>query len=404
MAKTIKLDLKSIELNNFSGENVLLTKDREVIFPAVQAIYNLNFPITNFYDAFVMNNCFILVLKVLNNYYIYVFNLATKELSYSLYNVQYNGIVYAGNQIHIFYNGNKFDRIDSNNLNKETVTYKLNSTNPNTIKVRHINSQAFLILTSNPTTVFISDILSLLSINSSNDDLLSLSYATYAIPSQNIDVLFYEGKIYLIGDDGTVIISLDIKDIVYLKTESLSFYRFNPIEEILTLSVLGAGFTLDCILSNNVVRVYNKNEDQFIYLDLAKSFLYFSNRYIYMFNYIFDVVKGILYKIILKSGSNCILLPDIDYRFSVKQYFPSKVNFYNVSYTIKDLLTPTYIDFQIESKFIEFYNTYSYRVDYKRNSFIANVNGDGFILHIKPKTSLLLSNLALDFIANDGIM
>lgn len=387
------LSLKEIPLKYFGGENSVLTNDRNVIFPSVVKSYHLNHPITNLIDGVVVNSIFIAVNKLSDVYSVKVFNLNSRTLIIDITTLTYAGIVFAGNKLYVFYDGNKVLAIDTVLLSTQTLKITVNGAYQNIVKVKSITSQAFVMITTSPTTVHVNSIIDLLSLSPTKTDLLSLTYSVQTTPTKNVNVFYHNGVLYVFGDDGTSIISLEVRDLVYLKTEKVYYYKYLPIEKYITFSVFGENVSVQNIFSNDIIEVENKSENLRFFIDLSQDFIYFGNRYKYFGKYVFDAIEGNLYEIGFTGEIVENILFDLHYRFSVKLVEYDINTLFKIEYKVDTIFSPQPIRFQIESKYHNAYTTYSYQVQYKRNSFIANVKGDTFVIHITPKTYLRIVDL-----------
>ncbi len=395
--KLNQVSLQDIPIRNFGGENVILTKERNLIFPVVLKTYSLNYPITNIIDGAVLNSVFVVVDKIVNTFHIKIFNLQTNTLISDTTTQTYAGFVIAGNKLYIFYNNNNVLIVDTLSLSTQTLTITVNNASQNIVKVKAINSQAFVLITSPPTTIHLNSIIDLLSLSSTNTDITSLTYSAQTLPTKDIGAIFYDKLLYVYGEDGTSVLSILTQDLVYIKTENVYYYKYLPIEPFKTFSVFGENLTLKNIYSNDILEIENKSEDLTFFVDLSQSFIYFANRYKYFGRFVFDVLTGNLYELGFTGESAENVIFDLHYRFSVK-VIPQELSLlYKIGYKVDSIYSQQPIRFQIESKYNELYNTYSYNVDYKRNGFISNLKGDTFIVHILPKTYLRLLDLNFIF-------
>ena len=402
--KFVSLSLKDIPIDTISGENVILnTSSKEVLFPFYVKRYNLTRPTNNFYDCLVLNNCFVLItLNPDNTHSISVLDLRNNTEVLSLTGVNYKGVINAGDKIALFYNNDTIKLIDSNTLNITTKQpYTINGGSFNILKVRQLNSQMFTIISSSPTTVFIFSILDLLNLFTNNTgDLTSFTYATSVLPSKNVDVLYYNNDLYVFGDDGTIVYEFYISDLVYLKTISYYTYKYLPFEKFPSLSSFGSGLTLDKILSDNTLIFYNQNEDTYFQFNTYNEIFYFSSRYVLTNKFIYDTVSGDLFEISTKPVNSELLFSDFECRLSVKYKFPFSRILYSVSPVIKEILYPTNLNIQIETKYMTYYNTFAYNIHYNRPSIVVNLYGDTFIVNLLANYYLRLQDLILTFIEN----
>jgi WD40 repeat protein len=396
--KQLVVNLKDIPLLYISGDNVILTNQREVIFPSCINKVSIGLSLSNIYDAFFLNNLFIVVNFVPSvGYGIYVFDLRTNSLLLNITSSKYAGIVQAGNMVYLFYEGNKVIAIDSIALSNNTYTITLNGANQSIEKVRQFNSQSFLLLTLNPTTVYVNSILDLLSISSKNTDITSFTYSTHSFPTKNIELYPDNETIYVSGDDGTVVLTLKTQDLVYLKTEYVSPVLLTPIEIIPTVSELfGSGFRVDRLFSNNTYRVYNIVEDQYIYLHPITKQLYLSNNYIFLHRAIYDPLIGDLIYIEYDNLNTACKIENN--RLSIKVVLDDIATFYKIVYKLQSTTLPSLIKAQIETKYLQSYNTFSYNLVMFRNYFNVNVKGDTFIFHILPEYAIRFNDLNFVFI------
>ncbi len=395
MSKTAKqVALTDIPLNYITGENFVITDERVLLSPVVKEVYSLNYPTSKFIDGFVLNNSCVIVSFSFDKFVIAVFNLSTQRLVYSVDCDRYSGLVYGGKKIFIFYDFSKVLIVDTEDLSYASKDITINGASQSVVKVHQLNPQTIGIVTINPTTLFILSIIELLQLINQTNDITSFTYSVQQLPTKNIDMLYYNDTIYLFGDDGTSIMTILLKELVYIKTEKLLFYKHNPIELFKSLSPISDNFTVERIHTYGLLQLKNKTEDNFVYYDINQKFFYLSNRYKFLFDYLYDPITGDLYKISF-TGDVVNTTENIDRRLSVKYRLPNIATLYSVNITIEEMFKNSHVKLSIEQKYRDLYNIYSYTIDRSYNSFTCNLKGDTFVLNFIPDNYIRLRDISV---------
>ncbi|MGB9730289.1 MAG: hypothetical protein ACPL1B_10575 [Thermoprotei archaeon] len=390
------VNLKDTPLTYISGDNLLLTTNRDIVFPACAGKKETPLSIPNIVDVFYLNNLFIVVNLNINKNNIYIYNLSAEKTERVVETTLFAGIVQAGNMVYVFYDGYKVLAINSKTLEITDYTITLNGATQNIYKARQFNSQSFVLLTLNPTTIYINSILDLLSLSNTNTDITSFTYSTHAVPTTDIEIYIDNDLVYVSGKDGAVVLSVKTSDLVYLKTEYTTPAPYNPMEALPTISeVFGSGFKVDKVFSDGTYRLYNIVEDQYIYFHPIHKQLYFSNSYIYLNKALYYPLTG---DFIFIDYDNINTVCELESRISVKIVLDDVKTLYKIYYTLQTMTILDLLRIQIDSKYLIHYSTYSYDVDWYKNSFIANVKGDTFIFHLKTLYPLRLNNLSFVFV------
>jgi hypothetical protein len=160
--------------------------------------------------------------------------------------------------------------------------------------------------------------------------------------------------------------------------------------------LFGSGFKVDRLFSNNTYRVYNVVEDQYIYLHPITKQLYLSNSYIFLHRVIYNPLTGDLIYIEYDNLNTVCKIENN--RLSIKVVLDYIATFYKIIYKLQSTTLPSLIKAQIETKYLQSYNTFSYNFDRFRNYFDVNVKGDTFIFHILPEYAIRFNDLNFVFI------
>jgi hypothetical protein len=225
----------------------------------------------------------------------------------------------------------------------------------------------------------------------------SFSYATFSNPVFNVDLIYFEDKLYLIGDDYTVILKMDIKDIIYLQTLQTFNYRYNPFKDF----------------ENAGIKFINEMHSFYVFYNT----LY--NNYIYitkdMKNYYFGRETAFLSpEICFKlQGNSFYLITDI-----LQSEFPSIDTYHEISFRLSTPYTvfkgaivrlsetqkPDYLSpdtpervasLVIETRFDNGYNIFSYGILYNKSNYRILNRGNDFVITLHSKNALRIEVLSL---------
>lgn len=389
------INLLDLPITKISGEFVKLDENKNVIFPQIVNSFDTNYSLNAFqiYDGFYLNDRIIYIFNELNDYVLY--NLSTQIQINS-----FNGFCVFGNVYFVFFQ-NKCLVIDTKKDTIKTVNLTIDGAQMDIIRVKQLTPQMFTILTLDPTTIFLFGLDSAGDLASSKDgdtvNIKSFSYTTYSNPTTNVDLINLDDKIYLIGDDFTVILKMEIKDIIYLQTLRTFNYRYTPFQDF---ENAGIKFIRE---TQSFYQFYNTLYNNYIYVTKDLKNFYFGRETVFLTpNICFKLQETKFYQItdILKSVFPFIeTYHEINFRLETPY-----VVFKEFSVRVPEVQKPDYFhpntvervaSLVVETRYDNGYNIWSYGILYNKNNYRILSRGTDFVITLYSKNALRLEELVL---------
>jgi hypothetical protein len=383
------INLLDLPITKITGEFVKLNETKNVIFPQILKTYITKHPLNAFsiYDGFYMND------KI-----IYVFNQYDDKVLYNLDKVYktpaFKGFCVFGNVYFTFYE-DKCLVIDTATDNAKVITLRIDNAVQGIVKVKQLTSQLFAIITNNPTTIHLFGLDSAGDIASANNgdtvNINSFSYATFSNPVFNIDLIYFEDKLYLIGDDYTVILKMEIKDIVYLQTLQTFNYRYSPFKDF---ENVGIKFVKE---TQSFYIFYNTLYNNYIYITKDLSNFYFGRETIFL-------TPEICFKL---NELEFYLITDV-----LQSEFKPTTNYHEINFR----LNLPYVVFKsamlkipevqsdnpirvatmtIEARYDNGYNIWSYGIMYNKSEYRLLARGSEFVVSLYSNNALRVEEFSL---------
>jgi len=387
----MELNLLQTPITYISGDFVEINETSNIIFPQVlnsmTAVYSLNG--VSVYDGYEINN---------QIYYAYNQS-GTDQVLYSLSTVyqtpNFAGFCVFGTDYFTFYSGTSCLVINTKNNNSNTVSIQIDGAFQNIVKAYQITPQLFALVTTNPTTVYVMGLDSVGAIAtatpSSTVSLTAFSYATFSNPTVNIDLINFNNMLYLVGDDYTVLLKMQIKDLIYLQTEKSFNYRFTPFQEY---EKAGLKFLRE---THSFYVFYNTLWSSFVYItkDLKNVYLGESTVYITP-NLCLNTLNNTFYQFTDILQNNTTPIPSL----------------HNISFKVDTpltLLSQLFIDipeteignsstiatFNIETRYQNQYNNFSYNILYNYPTYRLGVRGSSFVCGLSSSLGMRITNMVM---------
>ncbi|MBX0310247.1 MAG: hypothetical protein JHC31_00320 [Sulfurihydrogenibium sp.] len=383
------VQLNELPITKITGEFAKLNESKHIIFPQILKSFNTTQTLNSFtfYDGFYLNN------KI-----IYIYSQDKDKVLYNLNTVYevpiYNGFCVFGSVYFVFYQ-NKCLVIDTRDDSHKTVNLTIDNSNQGIVKVKQLTPQMFAIITNNPTTIHLFGLDSAGAIASAKDgdtvNINSFTYATFSNPTFNIDLIYYDEKIYLIGDDYTVILDLEMKDLVYLITKETYNYRKTPFKE---LEDAGIKFIRE---TQSFYIFYNTVYNSYIYITKDFKDFYFGRETVYL-------TPEICFKI---QGSSFYQITDLLQSEFAPITTYHEINFrLTLSYTVFQSLIINIPETQkgdndriatlnIEARYDAGYNIFSYGILYNRSNYRLLSRGEEFVISLYSNNAMRIENVVL---------
>jgi hypothetical protein len=305
----------------------------------------------------------------------------------------FNGFCVFGETYFIFYQ-DKCLIIDTVYDTAKVVSLTIDGSRMSILKVKQITPQLFAIITANPTTIHLFGLDSAGILASANNgdqvNLISFSYASFSNPTSNVDLISFKDTLYLIGDDYTVILNMNIKDIIYLQTQATYDYRYTPFQE----------------LENKGIKFIRETQAFYVFYNtLFNSYIYatkdFKNFYLGR-----DTVFLTPNVCLNSRDNNFYITTDLlqtDFK-DFKSYH--EINFrlstpYLVFKSARIFIPETqqqsdrFASLIIEARYDNGYNIWSYGIMYNKSNYRLLARGTDFIITLKSNNALRLEEFVL---------
>lgn len=319
------LSLLEQPLHNHWGDGSIL-KDNTLTFKGIKSISTVEAGlIGEIIDICYSNNVFVFCFAD----GIIIHNLASNDITVPI--SKFNGSVSVGSFIYIF-DINSVIEIDTSARQYSVKTITINNTNLNIDCVVQPLPQVFFLVTLNPTTLYMFDVFSLPTINSSIN-LIPTNYITLPQPKANINISTQKDLIYVYGEGGTSVVNLPSLNVLYFSAKQYFPYKFSGYDtETDTIQFIRHGYSFD--------RYWNKARSVNLFIPRINSEtnpIYFGASY-------FFITTDILFDI---SNRNILYLDDFNtiqpanFRHSVYLDFTSITKLFNIRYNIDYIYSET---------------------------------------------------------------
>ncbi len=361
------LNLTNLPLTNLKGELVCLTNDKSILFPQItqQTVSITSVLYSNFIDGLVLNEKLFLVLED---------NFTYKVIYDNTIRTYYNfaGVVVFGDVIFCFVNVNECLVI--NTLTNEIKTIIIDAPS-GIVYVYQLTTFLFAIITVSPTTVYIYSLDDAGAIASSSDGsriiLPSYVYGVFANPKNRPKLLKRGNLLYLTGNDATAILSLQIQDLIYLRTEETFFQRVSPFPE---LEEQGIEFIRE---THNFLLFKNNLLNNFIWINKGEDRVYFSTNYVYL------SPQHVMYGNKLYTMSDFI---SSEYNsIPLQKEFTAKFKANGLNGLRLEVLETTNDNIghvAVLSRFLDFENYYNYSVKATQTNYRLALRGEEFVVSL----------------------
>lgn len=360
------IDLTKLPLVNMKGDAVCLSEEGFIVFPQVvsQREVALTTLPTNFLEGFVLNGKVFLVLSREGLYDVLYENTLTIHLKFM-------GVVVFGDVIFCFVDNNKCMVINTATGEIKTITISEPS---NIVNVYQISAYLFAVITTSPTTVYIYSLNDAGTIATALDGstitLPAYSYGVFANPKVNPRLVKKGDLLYLIGDDATVLLSLQISDLVYLRTEGLSLQKVSPFPEL-------EGQGLEFVRETQNFYLFRNLFNNLVWISKGDKRIYFSTNFLYLSQYhaVYNRTLYTLQDVIEPNKPNIPLQKEFTVKF--------KNNWLN-GIGLEVLETTNYDlgHMAVLSRFLDFESFYNYTIKATRTTYRLALRGEEFMVSL----------------------
>jgi hypothetical protein len=349
------------------GDAVYLSEEGFIVFPQVvrQRYLEISTLPNNFVEGFVLNDKVFLVLSRDIFYDIFYENTLR---TYS----KFAGVVVFGDVIFCFVDTNRCLVINTATNEVKTITISEPS---NIVYVYQISAYLFAVITTPPTTVYIYSMDDAGRIATATDEstitLPAYSYGVFANPKINPRLIKKNDLLYLIGDDATVLLSLQVSDLIYLRTEETFLQRVCPFPEF---EEQGIEFVRE---TQNFYLFRNSLFNNLIWISKGNRRIYFSTNYLYLSQH-YVVYDRNLYTLQDTIDPDKPHIP-FQKEFTVK----FKKNWLN-GINLEVLETTDYNigHMVVLNRFFDFQNFFNYTVRATRTNYRLALRGEEFVVSL----------------------
>lgn len=365
------VDLTKLPLVNMKGDAVYLSEEGFIVFPQVvgQREVALTTLPNNFLEGFVLNDKVFLVLSRESVYDVVYDVLYENTLTT---HIKFMGVVVFGDVIFCFVDDNKCMVINTATDEIKTITISEPS---NIVNVYQISAYMFAVITTHPTTVYIYSLNDAGTIATALDGstitLPAYSYGVVANPKANPRLVKKGDLFYLIGDDATVLLSLQISDLVYLRTEGTSLQKVSLFPE---LEAQGLEFVRE---TQNFYLFRNTLFNNLVWISKGDKRIYFSTNYLYLSQYhvVYDRTLYTLQDVIDTDRYNIPLQKEFTVKF--KKNWLNGIGLEVLETTNYDLGHMTVL-----SRFLDFESFYNYTIKATQTNYRLALRGEEFVVSL----------------------
>jgi len=361
------VDLTKLPIVNVKGNVVYLSEEGFIVFPQIvrQRYLEITTLPNNFVEGFVLNGKVFLVLGRNDLYDVFY------EGTLQTY-AKFIGVVVFGDVIFCFVDANRCLVINTTTDEVKTITISEPS---NIVYVYQISAYLFAVITTSPTTVYIYSMDDAGSIATASDGssitLPAYSYGVFANPKVNPRLVKKDNLLYLIGDDATVLLSLQISDMIYLRTEETTLQKINPFPEF---EEQGIEFVRE---TQNFFLFRNSLFNSFIWVSKGNKRIYFSTNYLYLSQHhlLYDKNLYTLQDVIGLEQPNIPLQKEFAVKFK-------KNGLNGISLEVSETTDYDLGHMAVLSRFLDFQNFYNYYVRATRTNYKMAIRGEEFVVSL----------------------
>ena len=360
------VNLTDLPIVNMKGELVCLTQNKFIVFPQVierQTIVDRVF-YSNYLNGVVLNNKLFMILRNPDFYKVVYKN--------TIFNFLYvAGAVIFGDVIFVFVDNNRCFVINTSTDETKIVHISAPS---NIVHVYQLTTYLFAVVSSPPTTVYIYSMDDAGTISTATTPSISLpsySYGVFANPKKNPRLLKKGDIIFLYGDDATVLLSLQISDLVYLRTEETFLQKLSLFPEFEEQGLEFVGETVNFYLFKN--NLFNN----FVWLNKGDNRVFFSTNYIYL------SPQHVVYDnhLYLIQDTITSIKPNI----SLEKEFTVKLKGRKLNRLILEVLETTDSDIgslSVLSRYLDAENYFNYFVKDYQTMYRLGLRGEEFVISL----------------------
>ncbi len=360
-------DLTKLPIVNIKGDAVYLSEDGFIVFPQITRQRHLNITTlpNNFVEGFVLNNKVFLVLSRSNLYDVFYENTIRTYTKFA-------GAVVFGDVIFCFVDNNRCLVINTATNDVKTITISEPS---NIVYVYQLSAYLFAVITTPPTTVYIYSMDDAGSIATASDGssitLPAYSYGVFANPKVNPRLVKKDNLLYLIGDDATVLLSLQISDMIYLRTEETALQKICPFPEF---EEQGIEFVRE---TQNFYLFKNSLFNSLIWISKGNRRIYFSINYLYLSQHhmLYNRNLYTLQDVIDPDQPNILLQKELTVKFK-------KNNLNGISLEVLETTDYEIGRMVVLSRFLDFQNFFNYSVRATRMNYRLAMRGEEFVVSL----------------------
>jgi hypothetical protein len=361
------IDLTKLPIVNMKGDVVYLSDEGFIVFP--QIVYQRYLEITtlptNFVEGFVLNNKAFLVLTRNNLYDVFYENTLR---TYS----KFCGVVVFGDVIFCFVDFNRCLVINTATDEVKTITISEPS---NIVYVYQISAYLFAVITTSPTTIYIYSIDDAGNIATADDGssitLPAYTYGVFANPKVNPQLVKKDNLLYLIGDDAMVLLSLQISDMIYLRTEETVLQKISLFPE---LEEQGLEFVREI---QNFYLFRNSLFNNLVWISKGNRRIYFSTNCLYLSQHhvVYDRNLYTLQDIIDPTQPNNPLAKEFTVKFK-------KNGLNGISLEVLETTDYDLGHMAVVSRLLDFQNFFNYFLRATQTNYRLAVRGEEFVVSL----------------------
>jgi hypothetical protein len=361
------IDLTKLPIVNIKGDAVYLSEEGFIVFPQITRQRNLEITTlpNNFVEGFVLNDKVFLVLSRGDLYDVFYENTIRTFTKFA-------GVVVFGDVIFCFVDNNRCLVINTATNEVKTITISEPS---NIVFVYQLSAYLFAVITTSPTTVYIYSMDDAGSIATANDgDVITLpayTYGVFANPKVNPRLVKKDNLLYLIGDDATVLLSFQISDMIYLRTEETALQKISPFPEF---EEQGLEFVREV---QNFFLFRNSLFNNFVWISKGDRRVYFSTNYLYLSQHhvIYDRNLYTLQDVIDPDQPNIPLQKEFTVKFK-------KGGLNGISLEVLETTDYDLGHMVVLNRFLDFQNFFNYYIHATRTHYRLAVRGEEFVVSL----------------------
>jgi hypothetical protein len=361
------LDLTKLPIVNIKGNAVYLSEEGFVVFPQITTQRDLQITTlpNNFLEGFVLNNKVFLVLSRDSLYDVFYENSVRTHTKFA-------GVVVFGDVIFCFVDNNQCLVI---NTATNTIKTIIISEPSNIVCVYQLSAYLFAVITTPPTTIYIYSLDDAGSIATANDGevitLPAYTYGVFANPKVNPRLVKKDNLLYLIGDDATVLLSLQISDMIYLRTEETTLQKICPFPEFEEQGIEFVRETQNFFLFRNTL--FNN----LVWVSKGNRRIYFSTNYLYLSQHhmLYDRSLYTLQDVIELEQPNIPLAKEFTVKFK-------KNGLNGISLEVLETTNYDLGHMAVLSRFLDFENFFNYHIRATQINYRLALRGEEFVVSL----------------------